>query len=124
MPGNAPGTEWGAYYDALAADFGLTIDSIGPNFGIEALLDTIAGSSTLATFLSDRTPLVWPAGHDLRRVPLRGPTPVYPHSLLWHTDNPHPALTTLRRYLGSRPSDHLDTEVWTPKWAQRSTPPR
>ncbi|MEU3730816.1 LysR family transcriptional regulator [Streptomyces sp. NPDC033538] len=122
MPGNLPGTEWSAYYDALAAAFGLTIDAVGPNFGVEGLLDTIAESSTVATFLSERTPLVRPAVHGLRRVPLRDPTPVYPHSLLWHAGNPHPALTALRAHLSSRPSGRLDTEVWTPPWALRSHP--
>jgi hypothetical protein len=34
MPGIVTGTEWAAYYDELAAAFGLTIDPIGPNFGI------------------------------------------------------------------------------------------
>ncbi|AKZ53810.1 putative LysR-family transcriptional regulator [Streptomyces ambofaciens ATCC 23877] len=122
MPGNLPGTEWSAYYDALAAEFGLTIDTLGPDFGVEGLLDTIAGSSTIATFLSEHTPLVWPAVHDLRRIPLRDPTPVYPHSLLWHADNPHPALAALRGYLASRPAGNLDTEVWTPPWALRCHP--
>jgi DNA-binding transcriptional LysR family regulator len=122
MPGNIPGAEWTAYYDALAAAFGVAIDTIGPNFGVEGLLDTIAESSTIATFLSEQTPLVWPAAHDLRRVPVRDPTPVYPHCLLWHADNPHPSLATLRAYLASRPARHLDTEVWTPPWALRSHP--
>ncbi|MEU0226983.1 LysR family transcriptional regulator [Streptomyces sp. NPDC006284] len=122
MPGNLPGTEWAAYYDALAAEFGLTIDALGPNFGVEGLLDTIAGSSSIATFLSEHTPLVWPAVHDLRRVPLRDPTPVYPHSLLWHADNPHPALAALRAHLAARPAGRLDGEVWTPPWALRCHP--
>ncbi|KRV51196.1 LysR family transcriptional regulator [Wenjunlia vitaminophila] len=120
MPGNLPGTEWAAYYDELAATFGLTIDSIGPNFGIDPLLDTIAGSSTLATFVSEQTPLVWPAGYDLRRVPLRDPTPVYPHSLIWRTDNPHPALTALREHLTSAYPGRPDSGVWMPEWAQRA----
>ncbi|MFF2409673.1 LysR family transcriptional regulator [Streptomyces sp. NPDC058092] len=120
MPGNASGTEWAAYYDELAAAFGLTIDSIGPDFGIEPLLDTIANSSTLATFVSEQTPLVWPAAHDLRRIPLHDPTPVYPHSLLWHTDNPHPALTALRTHLTSTYPGRPDGKTWTPKWAQHS----
>lgn len=119
MPGNVPGTEWAAYYDALADEFGLTIDAIGPNFGIEPLLDTIANSSTLATFVSERTPLVWPADHDLRRIPLYDPTPVYPHSLLWRTDNPHPALTALRNHLGPAYPGRPEGDVWTPKWARR-----
>ncbi|GKQ35820.1 hypothetical protein ALMP_23630 [Streptomyces sp. A012304] len=50
MPGIAPGTEWGAYYDDLVAEFGLTIEVTGPNFGSDALLDTIADTPALATF--------------------------------------------------------------------------
>ncbi|MFI9235676.1 LysR family transcriptional regulator [Streptomyces sp. NPDC053079] len=120
MPGNVPGTEWTAYYDDLAAAFGFTIEVTGPNFGPDALLDTIADSSTLATFLSEQTPLVWPVGYDLRRIPLRDPTPVYPHSLLWHADNQHPALTALRNHLASARPDRDDADVWVPRWAQRS----
>ncbi|MER5986082.1 LysR family transcriptional regulator [Streptomyces sp. NPDC001787] len=124
MPGNRPGTEWAAYYDALATEFGFTIDPIGPDFGIEHLLDTIADSATLATFVSEQTPLVWPAGHDLRLIPLRDPTPVYPHSLLWRADNQHPALIALRAHLVATRPTRPDGEIWTPAWARRSGPPR
>ena len=55
MPGIVPGTEWAAYYDDLAAEFGLTIEATGPNFGSEPLLDTIADSSALATFVGEQT---------------------------------------------------------------------
>jgi DNA-binding transcriptional LysR family regulator len=120
MPGNVPGTEWHAYYEALAAAFGPAIDTIGPNFGLEALLDTIAGSPTVATFLSERTPHVWPAGHDLRLVPLRDPTPVYPHSLLWRADNPHPGLTALRDYLVAIRPQPSEGETWRPAWSRPS----
>ncbi|GAB2617497.1 LysR family transcriptional regulator [Streptomyces capparidis] len=118
MPGNAPGTEWGAYYDAFAAAFGLTIDTVGPDFGVEALLDAIADSPRLATFFGERTPLVWPAGHDLRRIPLRDPTPVYPHSLLWHTGNPHPGLAALRDHLTAARPRRPGAGTWRPAWAQ------
>jgi hypothetical protein len=95
------GTEWAAYYDQLAAAFGLTIDPIGPNFGTEPLLDVIADSSALATFVGERTRLVWPADYDLRRIAVHDPTPVYPHSLIWCSDNayqrsPHSATTSAR----------------------------
>ncbi|MGW3565130.1 LysR family transcriptional regulator [Streptomyces sp. NPDC000941] len=122
MPGNMPGTEWAAYYDELAATFGLTIDAVGPNFGVEHLLDTIADSTTLATFVSEQTPLVWPAGHDLRRIPLQEPTPVYPHSLIWRTDNPHPALAALRHHLTSVYPGRPNNGIWTPRWAQPAQP--
>ncbi|MEU0933778.1 LysR family transcriptional regulator [Embleya sp. NPDC005971] len=118
MPGNIRGTEWTAYYDEFAAAFGFTVDTIGPDFGIEVLLDTIAESSTLATFLTDRTPLVWPVGHDLRLIPLCDPTPVYPHSLLWRADNPHPGLTALREHLVASAPEHPYGRTWAPGWAR------
>lgn len=124
MPGIVTGTEWAAFYDDLAAAFGLTIDPTGPNFGIEALLDVIADSAALATFVGEQTRFVWPADYGLRRIAVHNPTPVYPHSLLWRSDNPHPALTTLRNHLGSTQPNHRDAETWTPTWAQRSTTPR
>lgn len=114
MPGLVPGTEWGAYYDALAAAFGLTIEITSPDFGTGPLLDTIADSRSLATFVGERTHLVWPADHGLRRIPLYDPTPVYPHSLLWHRDNPHPTLAALRDHLCSGRSS--GTGTWTPAW--------
>ncbi|MEV4456646.1 LysR family transcriptional regulator [Microbispora sp. NPDC049633] len=117
MPGLVPGTEWTAYYDDLVAEFGLTIEATGPNFGSDALLDTIADTPALATFMGGQTRLVWPAGHGLRRIPVTDPTPVYPHSLLWHRDNPHPALATLRAHLASGAAALDATGTWAPGWA-------
>ncbi|MEZ3181796.1 LysR family transcriptional regulator [Streptomyces pimonensis] len=117
MPGVVPGTEWAAYYDDLVAEFGLTIEATGPNFGSDALLDTVADTPALATFMGGRTRLVWPAGHDLRRIPVTGPTPVYPHSLLWHRDDSHPALDVLRAHLATASAGHDTTGTWTPGWA-------
>jgi len=118
MPGLVPGTEWGAYYDDLAVAFGLTIEVTGPDFGTKPLLDTLADSRSLATLVGEQTHLVWPADHGLRRIPVRDPTPVYPHSLVWHRNNPHPALTALREHLSSgRRPEHSDAETWTPAWA-------
>lgn len=116
MPGMASGTEWAAYYDELAAAFGLTIDVVGPIFGNEALLAEIAGSSELATLVGEGSRYLWPDSYDLRRVPVRDPAPVYPMSLIWRHDNPHPALVTLRDYLEFRRVDTPGSEVWTPNW--------
>ncbi|MEY9838078.1 LysR family transcriptional regulator [Streptacidiphilus sp. EB103A] len=116
MPGVVPGTEWAAYYDDLVAEFGLTIEATGPNFGSDALLDTIADTPALATLIGGQSRLVWPTGHALRRIPVTDPTPVYPHSLLWHRANPHPALATLRTHLASTAADHATTGTWTPNW--------
>ncbi|MFE2070770.1 LysR family transcriptional regulator [Streptomyces sp. NPDC059467] len=116
MPGIVPGTEWAAYYDDLVAEFGLTIEATGPNFGSDALLDTVADTPALATFMSEQTRLVWPSGYGLRRIPVTDPTPVYPHSLLWHRDNPHPALATLRTHLATTAAGHGEAGTWMPDW--------
>ncbi|MFF3859490.1 LysR family transcriptional regulator [Streptomyces sp. NPDC002209] len=116
MPGIVPGSEWAAYYDVLVAEFGLTIEATGPNFGSDALLDTVADTPALATFMGEHTRLVWPADHGLRRIPVTDPTPVYPHSLLWHRDNPHPALATLRAHLATTAAGHDAAGTWVPSW--------
>jgi hypothetical protein len=60
--------------------------------------------------------MIWPPGHDLRRVALRDPTPVYPHALVWRRADRTPALTALRRHLvATRPAPGAAT--WTPAWA-------
>ncbi|MET0419392.1 MAG: LysR family transcriptional regulator [Actinoplanes sp.] len=113
IPGIRPGTEWGIFYDALTEAFDLRLDAIGPNWGTEALLDEVAGSDDLTTLVGSRDRYIWPAGHDLRRIPLRDPTPVYPHSFVRRTDNPHPTLAAFRRHLdATRPATPDD--VWVP----------
>lgn len=126
MPDMTPGTEWAAYYEEFAAAFGLTIDRVGPGFGTAPLLDTLAESPALATLVGEHTRFVWPADYDLRRLALRDPVPLYPHWLVWHRDNPHPALTALRDHLaglrrGSRPADAAG--AWTPR-GHSPLPPR
>jgi DNA-binding transcriptional LysR family regulator len=116
MPGLAPGTEWAAYYDDLLAEFGLTIEATGPNFGSDALLETVADTPALATFMGEHIRLVWPARYGLRRIPVTDPTPVYPHSLLWHRDNPHPALATLRAHLAATATGLDAAGTWRPDW--------
>ncbi|HEX5405371.1 MAG TPA: LysR family transcriptional regulator [Pseudonocardiaceae bacterium] len=116
MPGLVAGAEWTAYYDELAAAFGLTIDQVGPHFGTEPLLDAIADSAQLATLVGEQTRLVWPADQGLRRIGLRDPTPVYPHSLVWRAENPHPALGALRDYLSPGEVDTPGT--WAPGWSR------
>ncbi|MBP0457422.1 LysR family transcriptional regulator [Streptomyces montanisoli] len=125
MPGIVPGTEWAAYYDALAAAFGLTIEVTGSDFGAEPLLDTLAASRSLATFVGERTILSWPDGGGLRRIALRDPAPGYPHSLVWHRDNPHPALAALRDHLCAGRYGHSGPGApgaWTPDWARLQEP--
>jgi DNA-binding transcriptional LysR family regulator len=118
MPALDPGTEWTAFYDELAAVFGLSIDVTGPGYGTEPLLDVIAGSAGLATLLGEQTHLVWPDDYGLRRIRLRDPVPVYPHSLIWRADNAHPALAALREHLARTRVVRADAGVWAPEWAR------
>ncbi|MFD0855892.1 LysR family transcriptional regulator, partial [Actinomadura adrarensis] len=120
IPGIRPGTEWAAYYDQLATAFDLRIDAVGPNFGAEALNDAIAESTDLMTLIGDGDRYVWPTGHDLRRIPVQNPTPLYPHTLLYRTGNPHPTLKALRRHL-HRQCPEPPAETWTPDWTYPPT---
>lgn len=119
MPGLPARGEVADYYAELTTTFGFTIDVLGPVFAKEALLEEIADSSDLATLIGERSRYLWPDNYDLRRIPVRHPTPIYPMSMIWRDDNPHPALIKLRDYLHSRRADAPDTEVWTPKWVRR-----
>lgn len=118
IPGIVAGTEWAAYYDELAVTFGLSIDAVGPNFGTESLLDVIADAADLASLVGEQTRLLWPADYGLRRIAVRDPTPVYPHSLVWRNDNQHPALATLRDYLAVTAPRQGDNGTWAPGWAR------
>ncbi|GGN88259.1 LysR family transcriptional regulator [Actinoplanes lobatus] len=88
MPGITPGTEWAAYYDDLAAEFGLVIEATGPNLGADALLDTVADTPR-AGHLHRRTD-----PSRLARQPRATPHP---------GDRSHPGLPTLAA-LASRQS--------------------
>jgi DNA-binding transcriptional LysR family regulator len=116
MPGMAAGTEWAAYYEELSAAFGLTIDVLGPVFGYEALLAEIADSPDLATLKGASSRYLWPDSYDLRLIPVRNPSPVYPMSILWRAGNSHPALRKLRAFLETRKPLRA-AGIWTPAWS-------
>jgi DNA-binding transcriptional LysR family regulator len=118
MPGMLAGSEWDLYYYDLAEAFGLTIERVGPHFGTEHLLDVLAESPTLANLAGEHTRYLWPDRYDLRRIPIRDPTPVYPMSLVWRADNPHPALARLRDHLGSGRAEPPGIDIWKPEWAR------
>ncbi|MFI6028915.1 LysR family transcriptional regulator [Amycolatopsis magusensis] len=106
------------YYQDLAKAFGLTIDTIGPSFGVEALLAEIADSTRLATFVGEGSRYLWPESYDLRRIPVVDPTPVYPHSVIWRADNPHPVLADFLGYLRTGYRAETGDDIWAPAWAR------
>jgi len=115
IPGIRPGTEWAAFYRMMSDAFGLSIDALGPDFGDEALMDALADSTALATLIGSADRYLWPRTHDLRRIPLHEPTPVYPHVLLSRSDDQHPVLTALREQLRTV-APRVSGDVWVPGW--------
>ncbi|MER7172206.1 LysR family transcriptional regulator [Streptomyces mesophilus] len=118
VPGIRPGTEWAAFYQALSEAFGLSIDALGPHFGDEALMDALADSTSLATLVGGGDRYLWPRTHDLRRIPLHDPTPVYPHMLLFRSGDRHPVLTALRDHLRTAGA-RTPQDMWAPDWLDR-----
>ncbi|MFD5650139.1 LysR family transcriptional regulator [Streptomyces sp. NPDC127039] len=118
IPGIRQGTEWAAFYQALSEAFGLSIDALGPNFGDEALMDALADSASLATLVGRGDRYLWPRNHDLRRIPLHDPTPLYPHLLLFRTGDRHPVLTALRDHLRTT-APRTPHDAWMPNWTVR-----
>ncbi|WP_339156434.1 LysR family transcriptional regulator [Actinomadura luteofluorescens] len=115
VPGIAARSEWAEFYDQLATGFDLRIDAAGPHFGDEVLLDTLADSADVATLVGARDRYVWPADHDLRRIPVVDPVLAYPLSLILPGTNPHPELRGFISYLEGLPK--LSGTVWLPSWA-------
>ncbi|MDL2076172.1 LysR family transcriptional regulator [Streptomyces sp. GXMU-J15] len=115
VPGIAPGSEWAVFYDELATEFDLRVDAAGPHFGDEVLLDTLAESADVATFVGARDRYIWPTHYDLRRVPITDPVLAYPLSLLLPATNPHPGLRALLTHLDTLPEP--PEPVWRPSWA-------
>jgi DNA-binding transcriptional LysR family regulator len=118
MPGMSDAEPMG-YYDDLAAAFGLTIDTVGPMFGIEALLAEIADSDRLAMLVGEGSRYLWPESYDLRRIPVVDPAPVYPLSVVWRADNAHPVLADFLEYLRARYRATAGGDIWAPDWAAR-----
>ncbi|MEV4345820.1 LysR family transcriptional regulator [Actinoplanes sp. NPDC049596] len=116
VPGIAAGSEWADFYDQLVTTFDLRVDAAGPHFGDEVLLDTLAGSGEVATLVGSRDRYVWPAAHDLRRIPIVGPALVYPLSLLLPRTNPHPGLRAVVAHLESLP--RAAEPAWRPSWGR------
>ncbi|ETK30660.1 LysR family transcriptional regulator [Microbispora sp. ATCC PTA-5024] len=115
VPGIAPRSEWAEFYDRLTAEFDLRVDAAGPHFGDEVLLDTLADSADVATLVGARDRYVWPAGHDLRRIPIVDPVIAYPISLILPRANPHPGLRAIIDHFRSLAP--LPEATWLPSWA-------
>lgn len=117
MPILPAGSEWADYFDAVAAEFGLRIEQAHPDFGTEPLHDVIADSADIVTFVPELMQILWPDGHDLRRILIRDPALLYPNSLIWRKDNPHPTLAALRRHVTVIRPVLPNGPPWLPSWS-------
>lgn len=111
MPGNVDGSEWAEYYRFLGADFGIAIDTSGPDFGWEHFVATVA-SQGLASFIGEGTRIPWHP--DTTRIPVVDPVPAYPWSLLHHGQNRHPALNLLARHVAAENRAFDPRNQWLP----------
>lgn len=120
MPGMRANTEWGGYYAELSHDFGLQIDTMGPSFGVDSLLDELAESANLSTLVGEGSRYLWPESYDLRRIPIVDPAPVYPHSIIWRADNHHPVLAAFLDHMRDRHRQPTSDKTWAPSWGGKT----
>jgi DNA-binding transcriptional LysR family regulator len=111
MPGNARDSEWAEYYRYLSADFGVQIDSSGPVFGRDHIMEKIGASSDLITFAAKTQFVGYP---NVAHIPIIDPTPVYPWSLMWHEANRHPSLPLLIAHVQARYRPRNPQSQWLP----------
>jgi DNA-binding transcriptional LysR family regulator len=112
MPGNTPGTEWTAWFTDLAAEFAVHIETRGPNFGFDHLLDEVARSRDSLTFAGEGVRVPWHP--EIVRIPVAAPVPAYPHSLLWRRGNRHPLLPALVAHVRARYRPPTRSGFWLP----------
>lgn len=72
----------------------------------------------IAVLVGERTRLGRASDHDIRRIPVRDPTPPYPHSLVRRGDDPHPSSPRSAGTQAPR-SDDRDAGTWAPAWVAR-----
>lgn len=112
MPGNVRGSEWAEFWDVTGAEFGIRIDTTGPNFGWEHFVDELSTHTDRIGFVGTHTRV--PRHPRVVRLAVSPPCPAYPWSLLWHRRNRHAALPRLVTHVraGFRPYD--PAELWLP----------
>lgn len=111
MPGNTPESEWADYYRHLSTAFGVLIDTSGPVFGRDHIMEKVGASPDLITF-GNKTQ--FPGHPDVVQIALTDPTPAYPWSLMWHEANPHPSLSHFISHVQHRYRPRTPRPRWIP----------
>jgi DNA-binding transcriptional LysR family regulator len=121
VPGIVPGSEWEAYYADLTAAFGLDVDPTGYAAGAGSVFDAVAASSALCTFVGEKSRVALPSGAGtsgrpaLVRLPVTGPVPLYPWSLIWPSSPRHPGTRRLIAHTARGFRPRAGAEVWLPR---------
>ena len=119
VPGIVEGSEWETFFQDFAADFSLEIDPTGYAVGSESVLDAVAVSRSLVTFVGERSRIGWPGNLGLVRLPLADPVPLYPWSLIWRNDTRHEGAKRLIRHVKRSFAAPASTDrVWLPRQAR------
>ncbi|GAA2440878.1 LysR family transcriptional regulator [Actinomadura vinacea] len=111
MPGNARDSEWAEYYRFLSAEFGVQIDTSGPVFGRDHIMEKVGASSDLIMFGNKAQ---FPGYPEVVQISVIDPTPVYPWSLMWHEANRHPSLPLLIAHVKNHFRAFAAGDQWLP----------
>lgn len=127
VPGIVAGSEWETFFLDFAEAFGLDIDPTGYAVGTEPVFGAVAASRSLVTFVGERSRIGRPGNLGLVRIPLAGPVPAYPWSLIWRAGTRHAGASQLVSHVRDNfavPSG--PGAVWLPRRArdELSFPPR
>jgi hypothetical protein len=104
-------SEWAEYYRFLSAEFGVQIDTSGPVFGRDHLMEKIRSSQDLIMFGNKRQ---FPVHPDVVEISVTDPTPVFPWSLMWHAANRHRSLPLLIAHMKARYRPRDPQSQWLP----------
>ncbi|MFC5106386.1 hypothetical protein [Kibdelosporangium philippinense] len=85
-----PGSEWADFYDHVADEFRLTLDTRGPDFGWEDFVHRFTTPTDVLSLVGQSCRL--PEHPGVVRIPVAPPRPSYLAALLWHRRKPHSAL--------------------------------
>jgi DNA-binding transcriptional LysR family regulator len=118
VPGIVAGSEWETFYADLAQAFGLDIDPSGYAGGTGSVFDAVAASSALVTYVGEKTRVALPASAGLVRLPVTGPVPAYPWSLIWRSRPGHPGTRLLAEHTERAFRARRPAASWLPRQAR------
>jgi DNA-binding transcriptional LysR family regulator len=118
VPGIVAGSEWETFYQDFAAAFDLGIDPTGYKTGTDSVFDAIAASTSLVTYVGEKSRVALPSAPALARLPVTDPVPLYPWSLIWRSQTRHPGARRLIAHVKRAFQSPSPAAVWLPRQAR------